>query len=104
MPPAGMASTTVPNLSAFTEAEQRALLAACKAEILKRITGRVQTGSSTGQNFGVELYDTDGLNRLVNALTLSLGLDNEMTFVRPNFTHGTSNDGGGWGNNGVPFA
>lgn len=86
-----MASTpSTLNLSAFSPAEQRSLLTACKTEVLKRLTGRVSTGSSTGQSFGVELYDTDALNRLINALTLSLGLDNEQTFVRPNFNRGTS--------------
>lgn len=75
----------VPNLSAFTAAELQALLTAAKAEVLTRLTGRVQSGSSTGQSYAMNLYTTDELNRLINSLTSALGLDTEMTFVRPNF-------------------
>ncbi len=77
--------TSVPNLSSFSPAQLQALLAAAQAEILQRLTGRVQSGSSAGQNFAMNQYTTDELNRLVNALTSQLGLDTEMTFVRPNF-------------------
>jgi len=75
----------VPNLSAFSTTELNALLTAAKAEILTRLTGRVQSGSSTGQSYAMNQYSTADLNRLVNALTEALGLDTEMTFVRPNF-------------------
>lgn len=78
--------TSVPNLSAFSPAELQAMLTAAKAEVLKRITGRVQSGSSSGQNFSFNQYTTNELNILVNALTSQLGLDTDMTFVRPNFS------------------
>ncbi len=88
--------TSVLNLSIFSSAEKQQLLTAVKAEILVRITGRVQNGSSTGQSFGVELYSSDALNRLANALTADLGLDTQMQFVRPNFNHGYGNCGSGF--------
>jgi hypothetical protein len=76
---------SIPNLDAFSTAELQALLTAAKLEILQRLTGRVQSGSSTGQSYSMNQYSTADLNRLVNALTSQLGLDTSMTFVRPNF-------------------
>lgn len=80
------------NLSAFSTAELNALLTAAKAEILTRLTGRVQSGSSTGQQFSMNLYSTDQLNSLVNALTDALGLDTQETRVRPDFSEGCGTD------------
>lgn len=77
---------SVLNFSAFSTAEQQAILTAAKAEVLSRITGRVQQGSSTGQSYSMALYSTDELNRLINALTDSLNLDTTETRVRPNFS------------------
>lgn len=79
-------SVSIPNLSAFSSAELNALLTAAKAEILTRLTGRVSSGSSSGQQFAMAQYSTDELNRLINALTDALGLDTQETRVRPNFT------------------
>lgn len=76
---------SVINLSAFTTAEQNALLTAAKAEILLRLTGRVVSGSSAGQQFSMTQYTTNQLNSLVNALTDALGLDIQETRVRPDF-------------------
>lgn len=78
-------SYVVPNLSAFSTAELSALLTAAKAEVLTRLTGRVQSGSSTGQSYSMNQYSTLDLNNLINALTAQLALDTSMTFVRPNF-------------------
>jgi len=94
---------SVLNLSAFSVNELNTLLTAAKAEILTRLTGRVQTGSSTGQSFGMNLYSTDELNRLVNSLTAALGLDTQETRVRPNFNHtGSSSLTQGWPATGMP--
>lgn len=84
-----MASTPVSvlNLSAFSQSELSTLLTAAKAEVLVRITGRIETGGSANQNYGMRLKTDDELNRLINALTSALGLDTEMIFVRPNFSH-----------------
>lgn len=90
-----MAETSVLNLSAFSAGELNTLLVAAKAEILTRLTGRVQTGSSTGQSFGMNLYTTDELNRLVNGLTSALGLDAQETRVAMNFSNPTGSWGGG---------
>ncbi len=81
-----MPSGVVPNLSAFTAAELSALLTAAKAEILFRITGRVQSGSSTGQSYSMNQYSTADLNNLVNALTAQMGLDTQETRTRPDFS------------------
>lgn len=82
-----MADVSILNLSAFTASEQTALLVAAKAEIMRRITGRVQQGSSASQSYSMALYSAAELNQLVNALTASLNLDAVETRVRPNFTH-----------------
>lgn len=101
-----MASTvSVPNLSAFSAAELQAMLTACKAELLARFTGRVNSGSSTGQQFAVTMYSTDELNRMVNAITAALGLDTQQQFVRPNFTVplcGYGTPSGAFNSTGVP--
>jgi len=89
---------SVLNLAAFSTAEQQELLTAAKAEVLRRITGRVQQGSSTGQSYSMALYTPDELNRLINALTIALGLDNEMVFVRPDFSH---RGAGAWSGTGI---
>lgn len=77
---------SVPNLSSFSASELTSMLTAVKAEILVRITGRVQQGSSTQQSFGVNMMDTDALYRLNNALVDMLGLDAQETRVRPCFS------------------
>lgn len=77
---------SIPNLSAFSPGELNAMLSAVKAEILTRLTGRVSSGNSTQQGFSVQMYSTDELNRLLNALTAALGLDTQETRVRPCFS------------------
>ena len=83
-----MAGTYVPilNLSAFSSSELSALLTAAKAEVLTRLTGRVQTGASTGQSFGMNMKTDAQLTQLINALTDALGLDAQETRVRPCFS------------------
>lgn len=96
---------SIPNLSAFSTDELNALLTAAKAEILTRLTGRVQQGSSTGQNWSMTLYSTDELNRLVNALTSALGLDTQETRTRPDFSKAGVGAGfgyPGWPADGMP--
>ncbi len=89
------------NLSSFSSSQLQVLLSAAQDEVLRRITGRVQQGSSTGQSYSMALYSPEDLNALINSITAALGLDTEMTFVRPNFSHPTSNTGG-WGSTGIP--
>lgn len=89
---------SVLNLASFSTSEQQALLEAAKAEVLRRITGRVQQGSSTGQSYSMALFSPDELNRLINALTIALGLDTQQTFVRPDFSH---RGAGNWGQTGI---
>ena len=95
-------SSSVLNLSAFSPDELSALLTAAKAEILVRLTGRISSGSSTGQQYAMALYSTDELNRLVNSLTATLGLDVQETRVRPNFSYGGSTGSNAWPADGMP--
>ena len=84
------------NLSAFSNSELTALLTAAKAEVLVRITGRVDSGTSTGQNFHMNQKSDAQLTQLINALTAALGLDTEETRVRPCFSRQ------GYGSAGAP--
>jgi hypothetical protein len=74
------------NLAAFSGAELSALLTAAKAELLVRITGQVQSGSSAGQSYSMALMSTAELTSLINYLTDALGLDSGMSVARPNFS------------------
>ena len=62
------------DFGAFSNAELQALLTAAKAEYLRRITGRVQTGSSAAQSYGLTIMSVDDLIKLINGLTDQLGL------------------------------
>ncbi len=80
-------SPPILNLSAFTVAELQALLTAAKAELMIRLTGgRIASGAGTGSSYTMNMMSTDDLVRLIGAVTVELGLDDEMTFVRPNFS------------------
>lgn len=92
---------SIVNLSAFSATELNQLLVAAKAALLAKITGQVQSGSSTGQSYQMELLDPDQLSRLINAITAQLGLDNQETRVRPNFT-GVGGYDTAWSATGVP--
>lgn len=75
------------DFGAFSTAEKQALLAAAKAELLRRVgVGAVQTGSSAAQSFGMMKMTEDGLARLINALTVDLGYEQPVVQVRPNFS------------------
>lgn len=92
-----MAGGYVPvlNLSAFSPGELQALLTAAKAEVFTRLTGRVDSGSSTGQNFHMNMKTDAELTQLINSLTDILGLDTQETRVRPCFSrqgYGSSDD------------
>lgn len=71
---------------AFTQAEKVATLNAAKAEVLTRMTGRVQNGSSAAQSFGMSMMSFDQLTALVNGLTVELGYPQPETRVAPNFS------------------
>ena len=81
---------SVPNLSGFDTATLNSMFSAYKAEVLRRMSGgSVQSGSSTGESYSMTKFSDDALYRLGNALTDALGLDTQMTFVRPDFSNGT---------------
>ena len=75
----------------FTGAEKQTLLTAAKMEYLKRITGRVSQGSSAAQSYGLNMMEVGDLIRLINGLTVELGLPMPETRVRPVFNHGPVN-------------
>jgi hypothetical protein len=76
------------DLGSFSNAEKTALLAAAKAELLRRNgIGSVQTGASAGQSFGMTKMTEDGLIRMINSLTVSLGYEDPIVQVRPNFAN-----------------
>jgi len=79
-----MATPTL-DFGAFSPSELQALLTAAKAEFLVRITGRVQQGSSAAQSYGLQFMTVDDLTRLINGVTMALGLDAVETRVTPNF-------------------
>ena len=85
------------------------MLAAAQQEYLLRITtGRVRSGSSAAQSYGMDVMSVDDLVRLINGLTAQLGLDNDTVRARPTFNkYGCAPDGatfgagggqGGWEN------
>lgn len=81
------------------------MLTAAKAEALARFTGRVNSGSSAGQQFAMSMYSTDELNRVINALTAALGLDTQQNTVRPNFQTPIAGYSTGYlSSTGVPYA
>jgi hypothetical protein len=74
------------DLGSFTFAEKTSLLAAAKAELLRRAgVGAVQTGASTGQSFSMTKYTEDGLIALINSLTVDLGFEQPIIQAKPNF-------------------
>ncbi|MBS0328231.1 MAG: hypothetical protein JSR30_00130 [Proteobacteria bacterium] len=74
------------NLGAFSDAELTSMLAAAKAEYLLRMgNGRVRSGSSAAQSYGMDVMTVDDLVRLINSLTTQLGLDSDTLSVRPDF-------------------
>lgn len=81
------------DFGSFTVPEKQELLTALKAEILRRITGRVQSGSSAGQNFAMTQMSVAEINSLINGLTEDLGLIAVETRARPDW----SRSGHGYG-------
>ncbi len=77
------------NPGAFSTAELTAMLTAAKAEYIGRITtGRVKSGGSAAQQYGMDIMTVDDLVRLINSLTSALGLDYDETLrIRPNFNN-----------------
>ena len=54
--------------------------------LLRTTTGRVQSGSSAAQSYGLHVMSDSALIGLINSLVDALGLDTQVTMVRPNFT------------------
>lgn len=79
-----------PNLSGISTAVLNSMFAAYQAELLRRMSGgSVQSGSSSGESFNMSKMTDAALFATGNALTDALGLDSQMTFVRPDFSNGT---------------
>ena len=77
------------DFGAFSTAEKQALLAAAKAELLRRAgVGSVQNGSSSAQSFAMAKYSEDGLIKLINGLTQDLNFQQPEVRVRPIFSRG----------------
>lgn len=79
-------ATAALDFGAFSTSEKTALLTAAKAEVLRRMTGRVANGSSAGQSFGMTQMTYGELTFLVNALTVELGYQQPEVRVAPNFS------------------
>lgn len=80
-------SAPVLDFGAFSQAEKQALLTAAKNEILLRIgKGRVQNGSSIGQQYGMTQMTVAELTNLINGLTVELGFQQPEIRVAPNFS------------------
>ena len=75
----------IPNLSSFSSGQLSAMLSAAQAELLTRMTGRVQSGSSAAQSYGLHVMSDATLIGLINALSDIMGLDTQQTMVQPNF-------------------
>lgn len=73
------------DFGAYSTAEMQSLLTAAKAEYLRRITGRVASGSSAAQSYSFTQMTIDDLVNLINGLTEALGLSTVNARVRPNF-------------------
>lgn len=80
-----MATATL-DFGAFTTTELNTMLTAAKAEILTRMTGRVSSGSSSGQQFGMTTMSYAELTNLINGLTVQLGYEQPEVRVAPNFS------------------
>lgn len=75
------------DFGSFTQSEKTTLLAAAKAEMLRRAgLGSVNNGSSAAQNFGMMKMSEDGLITMINALSIELGYPQPETRVQPNFS------------------
>lgn len=65
---------SLPNLSIYTPTEIQELLAAVKAERLRRLTGgTVTSGSKNGKSYSVQVMSDTELNNLEDALAKRLG-------------------------------
>lgn len=79
-------ASPVLDVGVYSPTEQLALLAAAKTEYSLRLqTGRVNTGSSAAQSYGLTVLSNDDLVRLINGLAAALNLDNVNARVEPNF-------------------
>jgi hypothetical protein len=82
-------ASPVLDIGVYSPTEQQALLTAAKTEYSLRLqTGRVNTGSSAAQSYGLTVLSNDDLVRLINGLAAALNLDSVNARVEPNFnTH-----------------
>jgi hypothetical protein len=79
------------DFGSFTQAEKTALLAAAKAEVLRRASGgAISSGSSANQNFTMQKMSDDALFNLINSLSLDLGYAQPENRVMPNFAYSPS--------------
>ena len=74
------------NWEVYDPSELAPIFTAYKAELLLRsTTGRVKSGSSAAQSYGMENMSTDQLTRNFNSLATAMGLDNAILSARPDF-------------------
>lgn len=73
------------DFGAYSDTEMRSLLTAAKAEMLRRLTGRVASGSSAAQSYSFTQMTVAELTNLINGLTDALGLSTVNARVMPNF-------------------
>lgn len=75
------------NPSAFSVVERQEILAAAKAEVKRRITGSVQSGGSSSQNYQLNQMSEENLYQMINDFSESLGMvDHGVTELVPNFS------------------
>ena len=76
----------IPNLSGLSPAVLSSMYTSATTELLLRTTtGRVHSGSSAAQAYGLHVLSDASLIGLINSLTDALGLDQQITTARPNF-------------------
>jgi hypothetical protein len=83
-------ASPVLDYGSFSPTQLTNMLTAAQAEYLLRITtGRVRSGSSAAQSYGLDVMTIDDLIRLINGLTAELGLSNTTTAAAPDFSQGS---------------
>lgn len=79
--------TPIANLSGLPAAQLQAWYTTATTELLLRTTtGRVQSGSSAAQSYGMHVMSDQALIGLINKLADLLGFTEPMAVMRPNFS------------------
>jgi hypothetical protein len=81
-------ASAILDFGAFSTAELTTLLTQAKAEYTLRLTtGRVRSGSSAAQSYGLDVMTIDQLIQLINGLSAQLGFSFGENRVQPNFSN-----------------